>query len=144
MTTFKNANNFAAQLVNTYAKLDRVAGQYDLTMSDIPAFDLHKLSSLILLDDPMRASEATGPDNDHYENYMLPALTLHLSDITNLDKRQDFLTAWADGVLAYNYRAIESMLEDHLTDFNDEHGVTSHGNIYPANAGSDRTWIYAG
>ena len=143
MNHSNNTVQFMKELVSNYAHFDRQRQTYIIDLNQIPLFDLNKLSSMIMKDDGERACEATGPDNPAYETTMLPALLNHLDDITDLYKAQEFNHAWSMGVLAYNYREIETSLNDHLADFAVGRGKEPVWQIIPLDVSRHYNWMYA-
>lgn len=118
MNYSKETRSFAYSLVQAYAKYDHLAEQFVLQVEDLADFDLNKLTSLLMLDEPEMAKEATGPDNDKYKNHMLPALTLYLTDTTNLSNQLDFVEAWQEGITFYFMNEMECVLSVELEKYN--------------------------
>lgn len=113
--------NFIEMLVHNYAKFDKREKKYELELSYIPRHDLYELISLIMLHDPAKASEATGPDNPDYETIMLPALRDHLNNFTDRDNEIEFCTVWRNCILEYLKRYFEELLDEALGFYNMEH-----------------------
>lgn len=118
----KNAINFAQQLVRHYAKFDKLDNCYNLDVIDIPGFDLHKFSS-ILLQDRILANEACGSDNASFEKTMLPSLILLMTNSTSRDEGIEFAEEWKEGVTNYFSSTMQSLIDDALQLYNVEHAA---------------------
>lgn len=110
MNYSKQTLTFANDLVFHYAKFDIFSQGYIINLSDIPYFDLHSFSVLLIQDDKSRAAEATGPDNPAYEKIMLPALVGFMKDTTNKDNETEFNKAWSDGITSYFSNSMQEIL----------------------------------
>lgn len=66
--------SFARECVSHYAKCDRMDGFYSLNIQDLPDFVQNEFAAVIMSDDNAWASEATGPDNKHWQTKMLRPL----------------------------------------------------------------------
>lgn len=119
MITSKSITKFVDQLVFHYAKYDKHEECYFLDINDIAEFDLHKLSALIMSEDICYASEACGPDNNHFENSMLPALLKYLSNTSNKDNHDDFANTWKEGITSYFNNTMQELLEQRLEQYNE-------------------------
>lgn len=114
MTYSKTLRNLAETIVSNYAKFNGHNCQYQLNTDDIPRFDLHEISSQLMLEDSALACEATGSDNPAYKTKMLPAMIRFMADSTNTDERIEFVTEWRDGVTSYFRAPVEELLNDCL------------------------------
>lgn len=81
-----------------------------ISLENISDHDMSRLAALMMLDDSVRAAEATGPDNPVFCSRMLPALVRLMRSDTET-AREDFSTAWRDGVVHYYTDAISELLE---------------------------------
>lgn len=104
--------SFAKECVSHYAKFDRMEGGYHLDVRDLPDFVQHELAGILMSEDNGWASEATGPDNQHWETKMLPALTRYLKNSTNKDEAIEFNTVWRDCVTDYMNNRIQEILDN--------------------------------
>lgn len=120
MNYSKETIRFVTFLVRNFSKYDFLAEQYVLQVDDLADFDLEKLSSLLMLDNPDSAREAIGPDNPRYDISMLPALTLYLKDTLNKDAANNFHDRWRSGIVFYLRCEMEGLLDHYLADYNHE------------------------
>lgn len=143
MTYSKDTIRFADHLVSYYSKYDNSQKKYELSWSDINDFDLHELSSFILLDDPMYALESTGPDNPYYEKSMLPALIKFMGNTTDREAQREFNIAWKDGIKQYHEKVIEELLEERLEIYNfyQDCAVNEDTQFIVEQRKENRTWI---
>lgn len=114
----KTIINFADNLISYYSKYDILSDCYNISTSNIPDFDLHEFSSLLMLEDSDRASEATGPDNKYFETKMLPSLIKFMENTTDKDNQIEYIKSWRDGITNYFESTIESILSDRLENYN--------------------------
>lgn len=122
--------NFAQDCVNHYATYESCDDFYDLDVEELPDFVQHEFAALIMAHDSMLASEATGPDNKHYDNKMLPALLRYLKDSTDKDEGIEFKNIWRDCVTDYLKSTMQGLIEDALSDFNADHGCNHEPSYY--------------
>lgn len=130
---------FAQECVSNYATYDVCDGFYNLYAFNLPDFVQHEFAALIMGDDEAYASEATGPDNKHWDNKMLPALTKYLANSTDRDAQIEFNNIWRDCVTDYMTAHMQEFIDDALFEFNDDlgyirtpsyhYGVPAHGAI---------------
>lgn len=116
--------NFAQDCVSHYAKFNSSDGFYSLNIYDLPDFVQHEFAAMIMSDDNALASEATGPDNKHWESKMLPALTRYLKHSTNKDEAIEFKNIWRDCVADYMSNHIQELLDEAIHDYNDDEDCT--------------------
>lgn len=124
----KETLKFSDYLVYHYAKYNELDDRCELSLLDIPDFDLHEFTSLLMSENDSVAYEATGPDNIHYEKYMLPSLVKFLQNTMEKDNEKQFLTTWKEGTTKYFENTMEKLLANSLDVYNNDHGYT---NTYP-------------
>ncbi len=129
MNYSKETIRFVDSLVHSYAKLDSLDKCFSIDIYDIPDFDLHELSALLISQDDSLANESTGADNPFYEKNMLPALIKYMSNTTNKEMESEFNKAWRDGISAYHNLIIVGLLDERLTEYNYDQGYTSLENV---------------
>lgn len=112
--------DFARSCVRHYAKFEH--DQYNLDVDDLDDFVREEFASLIMIDDPSRASESTGNDNPLFQITMLPALTEFLKNSDDQDERIEFLKAWREGTTSYNTPYMQELIDDALEDYNADQG----------------------
>jgi len=78
----------------------------------LPDFVRHEFAALIMSQEEGYASEATGPDNPHWETKMLPALLRYLKNSTDIDEAIEFRDIWRDCVTDYVSPKMQRLLED--------------------------------
>lgn len=66
--------------------------------SDIPDFELHGLSSMLM---SLDSGEALGADNPSFNTKMFPALQNYMRDTTNKDNQIEFIHYWREGIKDY-------------------------------------------
>lgn len=120
----KQLRSFAQECVEQYCKYDGGDGFYSIEIYDLPDFVQHEFAALIIADDESYASEATGPDNKHWDTKMLPALTKYLKNSTDKDEAIEFNNIWRDCVTDYMKNRMQELLDDCMGDFNSDHGYT--------------------
>lgn len=118
----KETIRFAEELVHHYAKWDKYLSCYSLDISDLPDFVQDEFAALIMAEDDSLASEATGPDNKHWENKMLPSLLRYLKKSTDQDEAIEFKNTWRECVTSYFFERMQELIDVELGDFNYEHG----------------------
>jgi hypothetical protein len=111
MNYSKETIDFAEHIVFHYATYD-ADRNYFVPMHKVSIFDLYEFTKKLMLDDPIMASEATGPDNSLYCSQMLPALLKHLSDPMDKCLEKDFSQTWRIGVMEYYRKTMETILDD--------------------------------
>lgn len=109
-------HSFARECVSHYAKFDRMDQFYSLDIHDLPDFVQHEFAAIIMSDDNAWASEATGPDNPHWETKMLPALTRYLKNTTDKDEAIEFNRIWRDCVADYMANKMQELVDDLIPD----------------------------
>lgn len=107
---------FARDCASHYAKYDRYDECYSLDLNDLPDFVRHEFAAVIMCDDNAWASEATGPDNKHWETKMLPALTRYLKNSTDRDEAIEFNNVWRECVTDYMNNKMQELIDDSITD----------------------------
>lgn len=132
----KELNNFAQDCVNHYANYSKYDESYSLKVSDLPDFVQHEFAALIMSNDESYATEATGPDNPHWDNKMLPALTKYLANSTDKDASIEFNNIWRDCVADYMKGHMQKLIDSALYEFNDDHGYIRAASYYNAAQGS--------
>ena len=135
----RTLRDFAKECVDHYATYDKCDDFYTLDVSELPDFVQHEFAALIIGNNEAYASEATGPDNKHWDSKMLPALTRYLKDSTDKDEAIEFNRIWRDCVTDYMSGVMQELIEDALNDYNSDHGcshdmswhtgIPSHGPI---------------
>ncbi len=105
--------SFARECVSHYAKFN---GSYSLNTNDLPEFVQNEFAAIIMCDDNAWASEATGPDNKHWETKMLPALTRYLKNSTDKNEAIEFNTIWRDCVTDYLNNKMQELLNDSISE----------------------------
>lgn len=108
--------SFAHECVSHYAKYDSIDGFYSLDIHDLPEFVQHEFAAIIMSDDNAWATEASGPDNKHWETKMLPALTRYLKNSTDFDEAIEFNTIWRECVTDYLSNKMQELVDDSLTE----------------------------
>ena len=120
MRLSKRTTEFAYSIVADKAKFDSLANQYVMDIDDVADFNLAKLASHIYLDNPDFATESTGPDNDMYDRYMMPALLTYLKNSTEKDARIEFYNAWIKGTTHHAKNVINDLLKEMLSNYNQD------------------------
>lgn len=123
---------FIQDCVNLYAHYYKIDEQYSLKVSDLPDFVVHEFAALIMSDNESYAAEATGPDNPHWNNKMLPAMTKYLSNSTDKDTAIEFNNIWRDCVADYMKGHMQKLIDSALYEFNDDHGYIRAASYYNA------------
>lgn len=123
MNYSQQTKKFISSLVSNYAEFNTIDGFYSIDVSKLPESELEEFSSLIMSNDKLWAAEATGLDNPAYEDSMLPALNLYLSNPNNKDNEIEYLNKWKEGVCVYFKRAFIENIFNELEEFNQEHGI---------------------
>lgn len=113
---------FISSLVSNYAEYSSLDGLYTVDLVKLPESELEEFASLIMQHDKAWASEATGLDNPAYENSMLPALNLYLSNPSK-DHEIEYLKAWREGISVYFKQAFIENIFNELEDFNMENHI---------------------
>lgn len=90
-------------------------GHYGNCVDSLPDFVQHEFAALIMSQEEAYASEATGPDNPHWETKMLPALIRYLKNSTDRDEAIEFNDIWRDCVTKYVSIKMQDLLEDGVT-----------------------------
>lgn len=108
--------SFAKQCVSQYAQYDQFDKFYSLDVQDLPDFVQHEFAAMIMADDNSWATEATGPDNKHWETKMLPALTRYLRNSTDEDEAIEFNNTWRDCVADYLNNHMQKLVDDSILD----------------------------
>lgn len=120
----KDLRYFASECVDNYATYDKCDDFYSLDVSELPDFVQHEFAALIIASDDAYASEASGPDNKHWDSKMLPALIRHLANSTDKDETIEFNRVWRDCITDYMSGTMQELIEDALDEYNSEHGYT--------------------
>jgi hypothetical protein len=120
MNYSQQIRRFISSLVGNYAEYSSLDGCYIVDITKLPESELEEFSSIIMQNDKAWAAEATGLDNPAYEDSMLPALNLYLSNPTNKDNEIEYLKAWREGISIYFKRAFIENIFNELEDFNME------------------------
>lgn len=115
-----NLKRFASECVDHYATYNKFDEFYSLDVSDLPDFVKHEFASLIMSNDESYAHEATGPDNNHWDDKMLPALTKYLANSTDRDNAVEFTNVWRDCVADYMTQNMQKLIDDALCEFNND------------------------
>lgn len=125
---------FAHDCVVDYAKYS--SEDYDLSVNDLPDFVQSEFAALIMIQEPDRANESTGADNQSYEKQMLPTLIKFLQDTTDRDEQIEFVNAWKESVTSYHKRYMQELIDEALEDYNQEHGyvIKDHHDYYGVNS----------
>ncbi len=108
---------FAEKCVENYGKLYRNDGfykRYTLDLCDLPEFVQDEFAGIIIENNQEWASEATGPDNKHWETKMLPALIRYLKNSTSKDEAIEFHNVWRDCVTDYMSRRMQELLDNSI------------------------------
>lgn len=118
----KQVNLFVNDLIGWFGTSD---DRHVITLDayKIPETELNALAALIMSQDDMLASEATGPDNPEWEKAMLPALhrTMRMSNTNpNPCFAEEFHDVWTSGVRAYLMPYIERIINDQLEILNED------------------------
>ena len=106
--------SFAKECVSHYAIYNNVDNLYSLNIYDLPDFVQNEFAAVIMSDDNSWASEATGPDNKHWETKMLPALTRYLKNSTDKDEAIEFHTVWRECVTDYMNKKMQELVDDSI------------------------------
>ena len=120
----KTLRNFANECVDHYATYDKCDEFYCLDVEELPDFVQHEFAALIIGSDEAYACEASGPDNKHWDNKMLPALTRYLANSTDKDEAIEFNRIWRDCITDYLKSYMQELIMDSLSDFNSDNGYT--------------------
>jgi len=110
----RQLRSFSKECIDHYAKYDKLSDFYSLDVHDLPDFVQHKFAALIMADDEAYASEATGPDNKHWETRMLPALTRYLKNSTDKDEAIEFNRVWRECVTDYMNNKMQELVDDSI------------------------------
>lgn len=113
--TQKELNSFAYDLVIEYSKYDN--NYYTIDINNIPDIELDKLCSLIIRNTPEFGNEILGPDNDYYEDNILPSLINHLKNSDSKILKQEFLDKLSIGTRRYLHHNMIKLLDDQLENF---------------------------
>lgn len=108
--------SFVRECVSHYAKYDKLDGFYSLDVQDLPDFVQNEFAAIIMNDNNAWASEATGPDNKHWETRMLPALTRYLKNSTDRDEAIEFNNTWRECVTDYINNKMQELVNDSIQD----------------------------
>jgi hypothetical protein len=119
MNYSKETKRFARTLVVAYSQYNKPERRCYFDSDKIPDYDVHKLVSFMMKDDPAMANEANGLDNPAYETLMYPALLKSISD-SSLESSLNFSAAWKKGVAIYFKSAMDELLDSILDDYNFE------------------------
>lgn len=120
----KDLRCFATECVDHYAIYDKCDDFYTLDVSELPDFVQHEFAALIISSDEGYASEASGPDNKHWDSKMLPALTRYLANSTDKDEAIEFNRIWRDCISDYMTGYMQKLIDDALDDYNSDHGCS--------------------
>ena len=99
MKFHKDTIKLVDDILNQHYCYDSIRGRYILEPIDDAS--LYELAASILLHNTDLANEATCCDNPDYEKSMLPALITHMHDVSDKDKKIEFISAWQEGILSY-------------------------------------------
>lgn len=105
-------------IVDWYSEKEK--GLVVLDIQKIPEHDLNALAALILADDPMLASEASGPDNPEWEKSMESALIRTLQKPRDQYVMEEFHDIWTSGVRHYLMPRMKRMIDDRLEELNED------------------------
>jgi hypothetical protein len=108
--------SFTKHCVSQYAQYNPFDEFYSLDVQDLPDFVQHEFAAMIMADNNDWASEATGPDNKHWETKMLPALTRYLRNSTDQDEAIEFNSIWRDCVADYLNNHMQKLVNDSILD----------------------------
>ena len=108
------------QLVDWYASSDPKTGILSLNPKMIPEDDLNDIAGLILSQCDGTSSEANGADNDEWDKAMLPGLIRTMRTKKTAQSMEEFYDIWISGVRAYVMPTIESIIEEHLEELNED------------------------
>lgn len=114
----KHIQTIAKDIASHYARFSKADRLYDLQLEQVADFDLHELSAALIQEDPMLASEATGPDNPDYATKMLPALINHMTHSIDKEIQAEFMKLWCEGITAYCTDIITKLVDDALYQMN--------------------------
>lgn len=120
----RTLRSFAIECVNHYATFDKGDDFYSLDISELPDFVQHEFAALIIAQNEAYASEATGPDNKHWDKKMLPALTRYLANSTDQDEAIEFTNTWRDCVADYMIGVMQEQIDDAVDELNADFGYT--------------------
>lgn len=121
---------FAKECVENYAVYDGCDRYFDLSVSELPDFVQHEFAALIMSHDESFATEATGPDNKHWDDKMLPALNRYLLNSTDKDEAIEFNKIWRDCVTDHLKSIMEDKINDALFELNSDHGYLRETSYY--------------
>lgn len=106
--------SFTTECILHYATFNKLEEFYNLHIYDLPDFVQNKFAAIIMSDNNAYASEATGPDNKHWESKMLPALTRYLENSTDKDEAIEFNNVWRDCVADYLKDHMQKLVDDSI------------------------------
>lgn len=112
----RQLQSFAKNCISQYARYNPLDEFYSLNVQDLPDFVQHEFAAMIMADDTGLASEATGPDNKHWETRMLPALTRFLRNSTDKDEAIEFNNVWRDCVADYLNNQMQEIVDNSILD----------------------------
>lgn len=113
-----NSKQYADMIVRAHARFSPLDGFFNLHVDDVPDYELAKFTSILMSENEDMAWEATGPDNPLYEGSMLPKLQHFLSNMFDIDSREDFLKSWQEGMTHYFKKRMSALLESSLENYN--------------------------
>lgn len=122
--------SFARECVDHYATYRKCDEFYSLDVSALPDFVQHEFAALIIGSDEAYAIEASGPDNPHWDNKMLPTLTKYLANSTDKDCAIEFNNVWRNCIADYMTSKMQHLINDALSDFNSDNGYTRTPSYY--------------
>lgn len=127
LTMRNQIQSFTKSLVFHYASYSQTDNCYNLSVSDLPDFEIHKFAAILMMDDESYASESTGSDNDQFKKTLLPSLIRYMKDTTDRDEEIEFVKEWRDGVAKYFSPKMQELIDDEcVARFFDEKSESRH------------------
>lgn len=120
MELSRSTRAFVSSLVDSYSRYNISIKQNDLTVDDIPEYDLCKLSAMLLADNDDYCSESLGPDNQLFESCLIPTIQSYLRNIHDQDEAIKLAECIRKIIIAHHEKVIESLIQDELQDYNAE------------------------
>jgi hypothetical protein len=123
ITTMNKLSDFAHECVIQYSKYDHIDRYKKLNINDLPDFVQEEFASLILSSNYSLSVEATGPDNDLFDQDMLPCLIKLLKNPIDKDNEIDFIQSWKNGIVSYTKIRMQELIDSEIFDYNDSIGL---------------------
>lgn len=109
---------YAAEVFRNYKEYCEEFKCHTVDFEKLPDFVKHEFAAKIMMYQPDRIVEATGPDNNNYFTRMVPTLIEMLGNSTSVDESIDFVAEWKENITLYFKDDMESLLKRAEYDFN--------------------------